>query len=390
MKNSKISSIILWSLISAAFIGPGTVTTAVSAGSRYHSSLLWTIIFAVLACIVVQEIAARITIASGLNLGEAFAIKFGGRNGHIIRLIAGWTVIAGCAAFEAGNIAGAVSGINLFWEVSPTVAAGMLCVVAIVILRLNKINLISGIMLGFVAVMGMAFIFLAFRSDVSGAGLMSGIITPGIPSGADLLVIGLIGTTIVPYNLFLGSGISHHQSISLMRTGLVVSVCAGGAITAAVLIAGTLISEFNSFSELGRGFRKELGPGGQIAFSSGLLAAGFSSAITAPLAASVIGSTMLSWSRRQAMAAWLMVVVIGFLLAVSGFKPIPLILVVQALNGAILPVIVLCLLIIVNDTRIVPISNKPSWSYNLLIATILMVITVISGNIMMKAMSALF
>ena len=69
MKGSKVSSVILWSVISAAFIGPGTVTTAVTAGSVYQLDLMWAVVFATIACILLQEVSARITIASGLSLG---------------------------------------------------------------------------------------------------------------------------------------------------------------------------------------------------------------------------------------------------------------------------------------------------------------------------------
>ena len=80
-KTSKLSikkgllSILFWSVISAAFIGPGTVTTASAAGASFDLDLIWALVFATLACIVLQEAAARVTIGSGKTLGEAIAIK---------------------------------------------------------------------------------------------------------------------------------------------------------------------------------------------------------------------------------------------------------------------------------------------------------------------------
>lgn len=112
--SSKVSSVILWSVISAAFIGPGTVTTAVTAGSRYEIQLLWAVVFATIACIVLQEVSARIIIASGLNFGQALEMKFGIQAGRWIKWVVAGPVLLGCAAYEAGNILGAVSGFSHF------------------------------------------------------------------------------------------------------------------------------------------------------------------------------------------------------------------------------------------------------------------------------------
>ncbi|HEX8061256.1 MAG TPA: divalent metal cation transporter, partial [Cyclobacteriaceae bacterium] len=110
---SALSSVILWSVISAAFIGPGTVTTSVAAGADFGLTLLWSVTFATFGCFAVQEISARISIASGLTLGESFIKKFGSQKGPMIGWSVGTIVILGCAAYQAGNIMGAVAGLNL-------------------------------------------------------------------------------------------------------------------------------------------------------------------------------------------------------------------------------------------------------------------------------------
>ncbi|MBK5279529.1 MAG: divalent metal cation transporter, partial [Bacteroidia bacterium] len=97
MKRKKVSSVILWSVISAAFIGPGTVTTAVTAGYQFQLDLLWAVVFATASCIILQETSARIVIASGLSLGEAVVKKFGNKNGFWINMFIGISIVIGCA-----------------------------------------------------------------------------------------------------------------------------------------------------------------------------------------------------------------------------------------------------------------------------------------------------
>src|SRR5688572_21775099 len=127
-------SVVIWSIISAAFIGPGTVTTAVSAGSSFRLDLLWAVTFATVACIVLQEVAARITIASGMNVGQSLTIKFGRSNGNFLKWLIGGSVIAGCAAYEAGNILGAVSGLNLLTGLNAVLLTILVTLVSFVLL----------------------------------------------------------------------------------------------------------------------------------------------------------------------------------------------------------------------------------------------------------------
>ena len=62
-----------------------------------------------------------------------------------------------------------------------------------------------------------------------------------LPDGASLLVLGLIGTTVVPYNLFLGSGIARGQKLGDMRFGLSIAVVLGGLISMGGLVVGTAV-----------------------------------------------------------------------------------------------------------------------------------------------------
>ena len=72
----KILSILFWSIITAAFIGPGTVTTAAKSGAVFGYDLLWALLFSTVACLVLQEASARVTVISGLSLGEAIRQQF--------------------------------------------------------------------------------------------------------------------------------------------------------------------------------------------------------------------------------------------------------------------------------------------------------------------------
>ena len=58
-------------LVMAAFIGPGTVTTASKAGAGYGFALMWALLFSVIATLVLQEMAARLGLVTGRGLSDA-------------------------------------------------------------------------------------------------------------------------------------------------------------------------------------------------------------------------------------------------------------------------------------------------------------------------------
>jgi len=386
---AKISSIVLWSVISAAFIGPGTVTTAVTAGSHFQLDLLWAVVFATLACIVLQEVSARVTIASGLNLGQAVIKKFGSQKGWWLNALVGGTVILGCAAYEAGNILGAVSGVSLMFDGDGRIYTVLITAVAAFVLWRGKQKWISALMTLLVGLMGIAFLILALYGNFSVADIAVASFVPRFPAGSELIALGLVGTTIVPYNVFLGSGISKGQTIPLMRLGLTVSVCVGGLITAWILLAGTLVNDFGSFPLLAHEFQQKIGPMGALALGVGLFAAGFSSAITSPFAASIIATSVFGVEKSAKIRfVWLLVLLTGFIFGISGVKPIPVILAVQALNGLILPLITIYLIIIVNDTQLIAREHRHSAAYNIVLLIILACVSLIGLASIDKSLSS--
>ncbi|MCX8492352.1 MAG: divalent metal cation transporter [Cyclobacteriaceae bacterium] len=386
MNRSRLSSVILWSVISAAFIGPGTVTTAVSAGSQFQLQLLWAVIFATIACIVLQEVSARITIATGLSLGDSIENKFGRQKGFWIKWLVGGSVVLGCAAYEAGNILGGTAGLLILFKGNGKVYASLLALVAAWVLWNGHGKWISTIMTVLIGMMGIAFLALALNSNFTFSDLLVSSIIPSIPDGSALLILGLVGTTIVPYNLFLGSGISKGQTIRLMRIGLTISVLMGGLITIWILMAGTLVGNFTSFSELANEFQKKIGMVGVYALGIGLFAAGFSSAITSPYAASIIATSVFGAEKKSTIRiVWGIVLLIGFVLGISGVKPIPVILTVQALNGLILPLITGFLILIVNDKKLVPENARHAGWYNVVLLLILGSVLLIGLNNVDKA-----
>jgi len=395
---SRLLSVLFWAVISAAFIGPGTVTTAASAGATYGLTLIWALVFSTIACVILQEAAARVTLASGHTLGEAIAIRYQYSPAKylIIYGVAG-TIILGGIAYQAGNILGAVAGLALMLDIDAPILTLLLGICAGLLLWWGNHSFIAKFLGVVVAIMGIAFIWVATQMDWSWADLLQASLRPLVPRGSSWLIIGLIGTTIVPYNLFLASGISKNQSIGEMRWGIITAIMIGGIISMAILLVGTGISGEFSFEALSAQMRTHIGSWAPLLFGVGLFAAGFTSSITAPLAAaitaqSLFGREQSSWEEggRNYRLVWGIVLLSGLAFGISGIKPIPAIILAQAVNGILLPFIAVFLLLIINEPKIIPPEHQNNHWINLLMLFIVGISSLLGLTNVLKAIYKAF
>lgn len=355
-------AVIFWSVIAAAFIGPGTVTSCAAAGAKFGPTLLWALTFSTLATIVLQEAAARLGILSGRDLGTALRERGGRGTGAVaLKSLVVGAIVLGCAAYQAGNLLGAAAGAELATGLSPLVLALAFGVVAAGLLALGAPGTVANVLSITVAIMGLAFLVTALGGDLDGAAVLRGAFVPATPEGSGLLVLGLVGTTVVPYNLFLGSSLAVGKNLGEARFGIALAIGFGGLISMGILLAGIGVPEPFSFAAVADRLTARLGPWAGSLFGWGLCAAGLSSAVTAPLAAALTARGLFSrgsddprWTSRGShyRAVWIGVLLVGLGFALSGVPRIPAILLAQALNGVLLPVAAIFLWLAVNDRQL--------------------------------------
>ncbi len=356
-------------LVTAAFIGPGTVTTASVAGASTGYALLWALIFAIFATIVLQEMSARLGVVSREGLGEALRTTF---DNPLIKFAAILLVVAaiafGNAAFQTGNITGAALGLETLSGVSPQTWALIVGIVAFVLLASGAYRFIERVLVALVIVMSLVFIVTAIIVISPGdvGNILAGAFVPSISPGTLITVVALIGTTVVPYNLFLHASsvqekwpesVPTREALVESRFDTTISIVLGGLITAAILVTGAAAffgtgTEIQSAGQMAEQLEPLLGPLAKYFFASGILAAGFTSAITAPLAAAYATSGALGWERNlrswKFRAVWFIVLVFGTIFAVLGTNPVAAIVFAQAANGVLLPIVAVFLLFAVN------------------------------------------
>ena len=353
-------------LVTAAFIGPGTVTTASIAGAQFGFALLWALAFSVLATIVLQEMAARLALVTRQGLSQALRSAYRDSwlgSASVILVIA--AVGIGNAAYQTGNITGAalglqsISGIDLGWW------ALLVGALAGVLLATGAYALIEKLLIALVLLMSLVFLLTLAMVRPSIGAMLDGLLLPTLPAGSLLTVMALIGTTVVPYNLFLHASavqekwppaLSKLTALRESRLDTCVAIGLGGLITLAIMStsAAAFFGDDRAFSAATMAQQLEplLGPAARYFFAAGLFAAGLSSAVTAPLAAAYAVCGVLGWPLDlrggRFRAVWVAVLVCGTVFSAIGIKPLAAILFAQAANGFLLPFCAVFLLLIMN------------------------------------------
>ena len=354
-------------MIAAAFIGPGTVTTATLAGGNFGFTLLWAIAFSVIATLTLQEMTARLGAVAQVGLGEAIAAR---TSNTMFRWPAALLVIAaivvGNAAYEAGNITGAGAGLTS-WTLGPiNIWPLMIGTAAFLVLNRQGAVFLERTLALLVVAMAFVFVGTALVLQPSLSDILRGLFIPTLPENAGLIVLGIIGTTVVPYNLYLHASVIKRHSregmtLAEARQDIQLSVIGGGiitlciAITAAVVLHGTP-NPTSSFTQLAPTLAPLLGQASFAVLGLGFFAAGLSSAITAPLAAAYAVTEVLNLEVEQRDRVftwtWRLVLAFGVFVASFSLKPLELIVFAQFTNGLLLPITAAFILWIANDSTL--------------------------------------
>ena len=355
-------------LVAAAFIGPGTVTLCTLAGINFGFNLLWAMLLSILATIVLQEMAARLGIVSQRGLSEVIRsqIKHPIINKLIVLLILS-AIVIGNASYEAGNISGGILGLETVLGQASLDIGGfsfnlmslLIGFMAFVLLYIGNYKLLERALITLVVLMSLSFLITAIVTKPDITAILKGAFVPKSPKGSLLTILGLIGTTVVPYNLFLHASLvkekwRNKEDLKAVRKDTIVSIVLGGLVSMAIIISAASITsgEVNNAADLAKSLAPLYGNFAKYFLAIGLFAAGITSAITAPLAAAYVVKGCFGWTDGlksvKFRSVWATILILGVVFSSLGFKPIEIIKFAQVANGILLPVIAGVLLWVVN------------------------------------------
>lgn len=403
-------------LITAAFMGPGTVTTASKAGADFGFALAWALLFSIIATILLQEMCARLGLVTGQGLGEAIRTTFKSvtvRMGVAALVVS--AIAVGNAAYQTGNVLGAAAALEALSGIGKSFWAVVVGAVGFALLWVGAYKVLERVLVLLVVLMSVVFLITAILVKPEFGQLIEGGV-PRVPDDSLLTIIALIGTTVVPYNLFLHASAVREkwsktgpvdQALKAARRDAALSITLGGLVTLAVM--STAVSTFfvsspiqsSSGDDVGfgtiGGMAEQLEPlfgsAAKYFFAIGLLAAGLTSAITAPMAAAYATAGVMGWERdlrdRKLRIVWAAIIILGSWLAATATKPVVAILFAQAANGILLPFVATFLLVVMNRRDLLG-KHVNGVASNVLGAAVVLVAAGLGGFQLLKVFRALW
>ncbi|MTD45807.1 Mn(2+) uptake NRAMP transporter MntH [Conexibacter sp. W3-3-2] len=287
---------------SIAYVDPGNFATNISSGAEYGYLLLWVILAANLMAMLIQNLTAKIGIATGRNLAELCRERYPEpvRWGLWIQA----ELIA--MATDLAEFIGAAIALNLLFGV-PLFASGLItAAVSFVVLGLTA----RGHRRFEVAIVGFLLVILGgFLYDTLRIGFDAGDAAAGfVPSfeGTDsvLLAAGILGATVMPHVIWLHSALTQDRVVArddeerrrllrFSRIDVTIAMSIAGLVNMSMLvIAASLFFgggvPVDTIEEAHAGFDTLVGSGAALAFALALLASGLASSSVGTYAGQVV------------------------------------------------------------------------------------------------------
>jgi len=339
-------------LVAAAFIGPGTITACTIAGVGFGYALLWAMLLSIIATIILQEMSARVGVITQKGLAEVIRDQ----------LTIPW----------------------LRYLLYPWIIG----FIAFMLLYLGSYKTLEKVFISLVLLMSISFVLTAVFTKPDIKEVLLGLFIPTIPNDSLFNIIALVGTTVVPYNLFLHASLIREKwnssdDLKSVRRDTFLSIGLGGLVSIAIIISAAAINsaEVKDALDLAKGLEPLYGKSAKYLMGIGLFAAGITSAITAPLAAAYVANSCFGWNTHVTDArfriVWMVVLFIGVISLSFGVRPIVIIQFAQVANGLLLPIIGIILIWIVNKTSVLGDFKNSVWQN--LPAIIIIILVIVLG-----------
>ena len=306
-------------LVSVGYMDPGNWATDIAGGSQFGYKLLWVLVMSNFMALLLQSLAARLGLVTGLDLAQASRTTYP-RIVNFFNWLLAEIAIASC---DLAEVIGMAIGLQLLFHLPILTGVSITAFDTIIILLLQKhgIRKMEAFILVLIATIGLAFIAELMFAKPNGSELIKGFI-PSIPNNDALYIaIGIIGATVMPHNLYLHSslvqtrkidrtpkGIKEAIKFNLIDTNIALNIAL--FVNAAILIlaaAAFFSSGHNEVSDIQDAHRllndilgSRVAP---VLFAIALIAAGQSSTLTGTLSGQIVMEGYLNlriqpWLRR--------------------------------------------------------------------------------------------
>jgi manganese transport protein len=286
-----------------AYVDPGNFATNIAGGANYGYLLLWVLLAANLIAMLVQNLSAKIGIATGRNLPELCREHFPRRASFALWVQAELVAMA----TDLAEFVGAAIALNLLFDI-PLFPAGLItAVVAFGILALQNrgYRRFEIAIIGFLAVILAGFLYDTLRIGFDAGAAARGLIPSFSGSESILLATGILGATVMPHVIYLHSALTQDRVrardetekrtlLRFERFDVTIAMTLAGLVNMAMLVIaaslfhGSGLSHIDDIQVAHGEFSRLVGGGAALAFAMALLASGLASSSVGTYAGQVV------------------------------------------------------------------------------------------------------
>lgn len=208
------------SLIAVGYVDPGNWATSIAGGSEFGYTLLSVILIASLIAMLMQEMAARLGIATGKDLAQATSASVGKKTSFFLWILTELAIIA----TDIAEVIGSAIALKLLFNIPLLLGVTITTLDVLLLLLLQKRNfrIIESIVTVLMATIFMIFGYEIFLSHPNAVQLLKGYLPQTeIVTNTNMLFMGLgiLGATVMPHNLYLHSSIIQTRSYERTEKG---------------------------------------------------------------------------------------------------------------------------------------------------------------------------
>jgi manganese transport protein len=289
-------------LVSVGYMDPGNWATDLEGGSRFGYALIWVILMSNLMAVLLQTLSARLGIVTGKDLAQACRSEYSKWASFVLWILCEIAI----AATDLAEALGTILGLNLLFGLPLLWGALVTLFDTFLLLAIQKLGIrkMEAFILSLISIIAGGFIVNLFLARPDWGAAAVGL-APSLPRGSLYIILGIIGATVMPHNLYLHSSLVQTRRVSRIadskaracKYNLLDSAIALNAaffVNSAILVLsaavfyrhGIVVTEIQQAHKL---LEQLLGThAASIAFGLALLASGQSSTLTGTLAGQIV------------------------------------------------------------------------------------------------------
>ncbi|WCK54928.1 Nramp family divalent metal transporter [Aneurinibacillus sp. Ricciae_BoGa-3] len=344
---------------SIAYIDPGNFATNIQSGSQFGYKMLWVVVLANLMALLLQNMSAKVGIATGKNLPELCREHFPRWLSFVMWI---FSEIAAMAT-DLAEFLGATLGLNLLFGIPLLYAVVLTGIATYLILMLDRFGFrpLEKFIAAFALLIGLCYIVETVLSKPNFSQIAYHSVVPWLGSNASLmLAVGVIGATVMPHAIYLHSSLTQsrvvprndEEKIKIQKYStreIIIAMSFAGFINLSMMYMAAAVFNTSGHSQVGdiqtayQTLTPLLGSASASVFLISLLASGISSSVVGTMAGQVImqgfvGFTIPLWLRR------LLTMLPTVVIVALGIDPNKTLVISQVVLSAVLPLPIIALI----------------------------------------------